>query len=328
MRLRPAPGRAALALALLASSATPAFAQTAERPATPDRTQQAAPAPALDDDADRIVILRPDRVDADEPRGPLIIESPIVATPTRDGLLLNPRPAERDGVRSLTRYDYDSSFYWSGNRDLAGAPPGSINQLIYVQPSENIPPIAISPFQSIDEDTRERLLRTRPWLRRTDKIVNELRQAQSQWLREQGLAYTPRTVVNTDARLQAEAERRGRDMQRRSQAAERSRQRAFDRDPGVIVIGGSDDRNAFLDATRRVLRERTNMVIRSADAEPGADGNAERRDAADREPSRRVDTRVIDVREGATDNANTPAGSADQPPAVEPSAAAASSSPQ
>ncbi|MEQ9616960.1 MAG: hypothetical protein RLN60_02875 [Phycisphaerales bacterium] len=88
-----------------------------------------------------------------------------------------------------------------------GAAPGENERVIFVRSETGLPNIAISPFQTIDDSTFDLIeeqipfignTRTRTELRR-DEVIAELREAQSQWLREHGYIQKVRTHVNPNA---------------------------------------------------------------------------------------------------------------------------------
>ncbi len=73
--------------------------------------------------------------------------------------------------------------------------------VIFVRPqSEPWPDIAISPYQTINEDTIDLITRRRPWLvrspERTENLIDELRAAQRRFLRQYGYVASVRTHVN------------------------------------------------------------------------------------------------------------------------------------
>jgi hypothetical protein len=85
-----------------------------------------------------------------------------------------------------------------------GAPFGANEEVIFVRSETGLPEIAISPFDTIDDSTFETIERQIPFIGSTrtktslvkDEILSELREAQNQWLREQGYIQKVRTHVN------------------------------------------------------------------------------------------------------------------------------------
>lgn len=75
------------------------------------------------------------------------------------------------------------------------------NTAIWIRPnSEPWPDVLVSPWQTINQDTIMQMIRRQPWLQRspsrTDAMITELRQAQNEFLRQQGLIQHVRTHVN------------------------------------------------------------------------------------------------------------------------------------
>ncbi len=90
----------------------------------------------------------------------------------------------------------DDSIDWIPGSPLPyGAHPSQANVLIFVRTHEHVPPIAISPWETLTEEHIDELLRMRPWIRRGESILRDMKQAQSQWLREHGYTGRPRTIV-------------------------------------------------------------------------------------------------------------------------------------
>lgn len=83
-----------------------------------------------------------------------------------------------------------------------GAPPEANDEVIFVRSSLRLPIVAISPFTDLDERTTDEIERNVPMIGRTQtrfrspQILHELREAQHQWLREQGYILRVRTHVN------------------------------------------------------------------------------------------------------------------------------------
>lgn len=83
-----------------------------------------------------------------------------------------------------------------------GAPPDAAHDVIFVQTSLPLPVIAISPWTTLDSQITDQIERDIPYIRRTRtdlrsaRILQELREAQHQWLREQGYILNVRTHIN------------------------------------------------------------------------------------------------------------------------------------
>ena len=125
-------------------------------------------------------------------------DQPIVIHVPRDqgrSVVLNPDPTP-GGVGQIA--GGAASGDWVPGSPLPyGAHPADANALIFVRTREPLPPIAISPWEKVTEEHVRELVRTRPWIRRTDSILHDLRQAQAQWLREHGYTSKPRTIVGS-----------------------------------------------------------------------------------------------------------------------------------
>lgn len=80
-----------------------------------------------------------------------------------------------------------------------GAGPESLDDLIFVQPSELRSVVALSPWQNVDANTLAQIQRLEPNLGKTvdspesARLLTELRSAQHQWLREEGYILRVRT---------------------------------------------------------------------------------------------------------------------------------------
>ena len=111
----------------------------------------------------------------------------LVGIPRDDNRrLFAPQDPDRNSVQSFRKN--------SSSRDTRPADP---QQLILVRTREPLPPIAISPWERIDERMIDQLRRDRPWIRRTDSILEDLRTAQQTWLRENGFTNRVVTVSGT-----------------------------------------------------------------------------------------------------------------------------------
>lgn len=88
------------------------------------------------------------------------------------------------------------SVYGFPGPSAYGAPVGAIDDVIYVQTREPLPLVTVSPWVNLDEQNIRHLKRERPWLRRTGSVLADLRQAQVQYLTEQGYIQKVRTHVN------------------------------------------------------------------------------------------------------------------------------------
>ncbi len=150
----------------------------------------------------------------------------IVAADPRPGLLMTPAPFPSNRVDSPDRAE--NGRVWAarvpiGNRtpmrELVRGLPGaaslgadvdSLDQVVWVQPEEITTPIAISPWQQVDAFTLRQVQRQEPFLGKTvdsprsARLLVELREAQNQWLEEQGYILNVRTHVNATSRQRAE----------------------------------------------------------------------------------------------------------------------------
>jgi hypothetical protein len=82
-----------------------------------------------------------------------------------------------------------------------GAPVELADMLIFAQTRYPLPTVALSPWQDITPDTFTDMRRTRPWLSFQDgpQILDDLKNAQHQWLRQNGYIGVVRTHVNQAA---------------------------------------------------------------------------------------------------------------------------------
>lgn len=150
----------------------------------------------------------------------------ITAADPRPGLLITPAPFPNNRVDSPDRTE--NGRVWAarvpvGNRtpirELVRGVPGAaslgadvdtLDQIVWVQPDEITTPIGISPWQRIDGFTLKQIQRQEPFLGRTvdspesARLLSELRQAQHQWLEEQGYILSVRTHFNAASRQRAE----------------------------------------------------------------------------------------------------------------------------
>jgi hypothetical protein len=142
----------------------------------------------------------------------------IPAGDPRPGLLITPATYPSNRVDSPDRLE--NGRVWAarspvGNRtpmnELVrglpgagsyGAAPDALDDVIWVQPEEITTVVAISPWQTIDAFTLKQIQRHEKFLGKTadspasERLLNELRQAQHQWLEEQGYILTVRTHTN------------------------------------------------------------------------------------------------------------------------------------
>jgi hypothetical protein len=150
----------------------------------------------------------------------------IVAGDPRPGLLITPAPFPNNRVDSPDRAE--NGRIWAarvpvGNRtpirELVRGLPGAasygasaetLDEVVWVQPDEITTPIAISPWQQVDGFTLKQIQRQERFLGKTvdspdsARLLDELRQAQHQWLEEQGYILSVRTHMNPAARQRAE----------------------------------------------------------------------------------------------------------------------------
>ncbi len=132
------------------------------------------------------------------------IDAPILLVAPPEGVLLNTLRENRSSVQTFTRDGgtLPSSRYVSGLP--YGAAPDRLDALAFVRTEEPLPPLAISPFEPVDEVLVDELQRRRPWIRRGSSILEDLRAGRRQWLRENGYILSVRTHVNERARAEAE----------------------------------------------------------------------------------------------------------------------------
>lgn len=95
-----------------------------------------------------------------------------------------------------TRTPIRESVYGLPGPASYGAPVGAIDDVIYVQTREPLPVVAVSPWVNLDQQNIKHLRRDRPWIRRADSVLEDLRRAQVQHLTEQGYIQKVRTHVN------------------------------------------------------------------------------------------------------------------------------------
>lgn len=167
----------------------------------------------------------------------------LLQTP-RQGVLQNPRP-DTSGVHGYTAESGANMFV--GNSPLPyGASLEAAQDLVIVRPRENVPYIAISPWEPITDRTIDELKRNYPWLRRTDSIKQDLQIARNQYLRERGYIDSVRTFHNPAAR-KAESEETSRSAQTFMNAPE---QNAPDAEPQLVIIENDSEQS------RRIATER------------------------------------------------------------------------
>ncbi|MFM9957207.1 MAG: hypothetical protein ACKVZJ_03960 [Phycisphaerales bacterium] len=95
-----------------------------------------------------------------------------------------------------TRTPIRESVYGFPGPGAFGAPVEAINDTIYVQTREPLPLVTVSPWVNLDTDNIRQIRRDRPWLRRPQSVLADLRAAQVQHLTEQGYIQKVRTHVN------------------------------------------------------------------------------------------------------------------------------------
>lgn len=145
----------------------------------------------------------------------------VTAADPRAGLLITPAPFPATRVDGPDREELGRIWHARspvGNRTpirelvfgepgpgAFGAPAEGIAELIWVQPEEIDAVIALSPWQRVDDQTLRQILRQEKNLGRTrfnvsnERLLNELRAAQNQWLEEQGYILNVRTHTNSAA---------------------------------------------------------------------------------------------------------------------------------
>lgn len=95
-----------------------------------------------------------------------------------------------------TRTPIRESVYGLPGPASYGAPAGAIDDVIYVQTREPLPVVVVSPWVNLDQQNIKHMRRDRPWIRRADSVLEDLRRAQVQHLTEQGYIQKVRTHVN------------------------------------------------------------------------------------------------------------------------------------
>ncbi|MEO1130758.1 MAG: hypothetical protein AAFX05_13785 [Planctomycetota bacterium] len=109
-------------------------------------------------------------------------------------------PRQQIGSRSILR---ELPLGFPGSAGF-GAPPAANDDIIYVRSDTGLPVLAISPWVNIDQRTTDLIESEFPRIpntgiltfQRSEQIRRELREAQNQWLREQGYIQKVRTHVN------------------------------------------------------------------------------------------------------------------------------------
>jgi len=168
-----------------------------------------------------------------------------------------------------------------------GAEPGENERVIFVRSETGLPNIAISPFDTIDDSTFDLIEeqipfiasnRTRTELRR-DEVISELREAQSQWLREHGYIQKVRTHVNPSA-LYGDGESQAMDasnIEPRAIIRIRPADESYNADAGTardlptrtIRISSPIDSNSSFVVRVRVLNSERVETAQAEDREPG-----------------------------------------------------------
>ena len=89
-----------------------------------------------------------------------------------------------------------------------GAPVEMADMLIFAQTQYPLPNVALSPWQDITPETFTDMRRTRPWLSFQDgpQILDDLKNAQQLWLRQNGYVRVVRTHINQAALRGVEGE--------------------------------------------------------------------------------------------------------------------------
>lgn len=95
----------------------------------------------------------------------------------------------------------DGRGAYTGHGAIVAEPIAPGDMVIFVRPqSEPWPDIAITPTQEINGETIDLITRRHPWLRRsperTQNVIDELRDAQRRFLRQQGYVAGVRTHIN------------------------------------------------------------------------------------------------------------------------------------
>ena len=141
----------------------------------------------------------------------------LQGAPTNNGNILYPRPypynrtdtttftnSGRLWVPSTAQQKIFNELYPGDGPASYGAGLDQGDMAFFVRPdSEPWPDVLLSPWQNINEATIDEMIRRQPWLKRspsrTQAMITELRQAQNEFLRQQGLVTKVRTHVNAKA---------------------------------------------------------------------------------------------------------------------------------
>jgi hypothetical protein len=185
-------------------------------------------------------------------------QPPVILLQTpRPGVLQNSRP-DRGGVRGYTA-EAGSNIFVSNSPLPYGASLEASQDLVIVRPRENVPYIAISPWEPVTDRTIEELHRHYPWLRRTDSIKQDLRIARNQYLRERGYIDSVRTFHNDNAR-KAEVDESSEASQTYMNAPDNTES---DAEPQLVII--ETDRQESRRIASNRLKEDSVIRVRNSD---------------------------------------------------------------
>lgn len=161
-----------------------------------------------------------------------------------------------------------------------GAPPEGNDQLIFVRSSLRLPIVAISPFVDVDARTTDEIEREVPLIGRVPtklrsaQILRELKEAQLQWLKEQGYILSVRTHANPAAIIKQQKHQAGASEHAAAESAEaespepraimKIRERGT-REPPTPIAGGADaERPAITNVSADKTKKAPIVVVRRA----------------------------------------------------------------
>ena len=170
------------------------------------------------------------------PPGHGIISDITSGVPLTNGNILHPLPYPYNRTRTTTfthggrlwapansTQRILSSLYPGRGPAASGAGLDEGNLVFFVRPltpeldTNLFPDVALSPWQTINEDTFNDIIRRRPWLKRsperTGDLIEELRAAQREFMRQQGLVAGVRTHVNARSLANEQGEKRSGDVE-------------------------------------------------------------------------------------------------------------------
>lgn len=161
-----------------------------------------------------------------------------------------------------------------------GAPPEGNDQLIFVRSSLRLPIVAISPFVDVDARTTDEIEREVPLIGRVPtklrsaQILRELKEAQLQWLKEEGYILSVRTHANPAAIIKQQQKQQdaGGEHAAADDAAEspepraimKIRERGTGEPPTPIAEDSDTDRATITNASASKPRKAPIVIVRQA----------------------------------------------------------------